>query len=90
MQKKGQRTVPNQNSFHLQDFLIVSETITFIVQTKTHQRVKGGDIVIKGQARMTDVNLPRLACVYIAPSFALHGKEALEQRSPRLKEFENR
>ena len=39
---------------------------------------------------MTDVNLPRLASVYITPSFALHGKKALEQRSPRLKEFENR
>ena len=36
MQKKGQRTVPKQNSFRLQDFLIVCETVTFIVQTKTH------------------------------------------------------
>ena len=32
--------------------LLMNETITFIFQTKAHERVKGGDSLIKGWVRM--------------------------------------
>lgn len=64
--------------------LLMNETITFIFQTKAHERVKGGDSLIKGWVR-TRHNKPSQAspCVYHLP-FVLYGKKALEQRSPQL------
>ena len=69
--------------------LLMNETITFIFQTKAHERVKGGDSIIKGWVRMRHKKPSQASPrVYHLP-FVLYGKKALEQRSPQLMQFEN-
>lgn len=89
--KKGREQSPTRtpSSSHLQVSLLVNEWDDNIFQTKAHERVKGGDSIIKGWVRMRHKKPSQASPrVYHLP-FVLYGKKALEQRSPQLMQFEN-